>query len=144
MSQEPGAIVRRVPALGRRNYRIFFVAQSISLVGTWMQQVAQAFPRRAIILFSGYRDGHSGLHQQGRALDLAVHGVPNSELFAVCKSLRDVGCGYYPENKFIHVDVRPYATGHVLWVDASRPGTPSRYVDGWPGVAEPGEVWLGY
>jgi hypothetical protein len=108
-----------------------------------VQQVAQAFPQRAIILFSGYRDGHSGLHQQGRALDFAVHGVPNSELFALCKSLRDVGCGYYPENSFVHVDVRPYATGHVLWIDVSRPGEPSRYVDGWPGLAEPGEVWLG-
>ena len=94
-------------------------------------------------LYSGYREGHSGLHLHGRALDLAVHGVPNSELYAVCKSLRDVGCGYYPENKFVHVDVRPFATGHVLWVDVSRPGQPSRYVDGWPGVAEPGEVWLG-
>ena len=26
-----------------RNYRLFFVGQAISLVGTWMQQVAQAW-----------------------------------------------------------------------------------------------------
>ncbi|HVJ17753.1 MAG TPA: DUF882 domain-containing protein [Polyangiaceae bacterium] len=108
-----------------------------------VQQIAQAFPGHALVLVSGYRDGHSGLHQQGRALDLYVRGVPNSELFAVCKELRDVGCGYYPENTFVHVDVRPYATGHVLWVDVSRPGEPSVYVDGWPGVVEPGQVWLG-
>ena len=43
MTGEPGAIVRRVPALGRRNYRIFFTAQSISLVGTWMQTLGQAW-----------------------------------------------------------------------------------------------------
>ena len=108
-----------------------------------VQQIARAFPGRAIVLMSGYREAHSGLHQQGRALDLRVHGVPNSEVFALCKSLRDVGCGFYPENSFVHVDVRPYATGHVLWVDVSKPGTPSVYVDGWPGVADPGEVWLG-
>jgi MFS family permease len=32
-----------VPALGVRNYRIFFTAQSISLVGTWMQTLGQAW-----------------------------------------------------------------------------------------------------
>ncbi len=110
----------------------------------FVQQIAQAFPRRALVLMSGYRaDAHSGLHQKGKALDLYVQGIENEELFAFCKSLRDVGCGYYPENRFVHVDVRPYATGRVLWVDVSRPGTPSQYVDGWPGVAEPGSVWLG-
>jgi predicted MFS family arabinose efflux permease len=43
LSGEPGAVVRRVPALGSRNYRIFFVAQSTSLVGTWMQTLGQAW-----------------------------------------------------------------------------------------------------
>ena len=42
-SPEPRAAVRRVPALGVRNYRIFFTAQSISLVGTWMQTLGQAW-----------------------------------------------------------------------------------------------------
>ena len=32
-----GALLR---ALGHRNYRLFFVGQSISLIGTWMQQTA--------------------------------------------------------------------------------------------------------
>jgi MFS family permease len=27
-------------ALGARNYRLFFAGQSISLIGTWMQQIA--------------------------------------------------------------------------------------------------------
>ena len=30
-------------AFGHRNYRLFFVGQAISLVGTWMQQVAQGW-----------------------------------------------------------------------------------------------------
>jgi hypothetical protein len=30
-----------------------------------------------------------------------------------------------------------------MWVDVSEPGTPSKYVDGWPGVLEPGAGWLG-
>ena len=111
----------------------------------WLvQQLGQAFPGRAIVIYSGYRrDAHSGFHQKGRALDLQVYGVPNEQVFAFCRSLRDVGCGYYPENKFVHVDVRPYGTNRVLWVDVSAPGAPSRYVDGWPGVLEPGVGWLG-
>jgi len=29
-------------ALGHRNYRLFFCGQIISLIGTWMQSIAQA------------------------------------------------------------------------------------------------------
>ncbi len=32
-------------AFRHRNYRLFFAGQAISLVGTWMQQVAQALAR---------------------------------------------------------------------------------------------------
>ncbi len=34
---------RGVSAFAHRNYRLFFTGQAISLVGTWMQQVAQAW-----------------------------------------------------------------------------------------------------
>lgn len=109
-----------------------------------VHQIGQAFPSRAIVIYSGYRrDSHTSFHQKGKALDLTVQGVPNEELFRFCRSLRDVGCGYYPENKFVHIDVRPYGTQRVLWVDVSKPGAPSVYVDGWPGVLEPGVAWLG-
>ena len=56
--------------------------------------------------------------------------------------LRDVGCGYYPNSKFVHIDVRPYGTDRVLWVDDSLPGTPSHYLDGYPGVLDPGIAWV--
>jgi hypothetical protein len=108
-----------------------------------LQQVAQSFPRRTIYIMSGYRqNGHSGFHGKGRALDLFVVGVPNEQLFGLCRTLRDVGCGYYPNSKFVHVDVRPYGTDRVLWVDDSAPGYPSHYVDGYPGVLEPGRAWV--
>ena len=35
--------LRGVSAFSHRNYRLFFVGQLISLIGTWMQQVAQAW-----------------------------------------------------------------------------------------------------
>lgn len=108
-----------------------------------VEKVAEAFPGRSIYVMSGYRrDGHGGLHQKGRALDLFVSGVPNEQLFSFCKSLRDVGCGFYPNNKFVHVDIRPYGTPRVLWVDVSTPGSPSQYVDGWGDLVPPGSAWV--
>ena len=100
-----------------------------------MQKIAEAFPNRSIFIMSGYRrDAHSSYHQQGRALDLYVTGVDNADLFRFCHSLNDVGCGFYPNNKFVHVDVRPFGTHRVAWVDVSEPGAPSQYVTSWPGI----------
>ena len=71
-------------------------------------------------------------------------GVRNVGLFRFCRTLDDVGCGYYPNSKFVHVDVRRPRTGRAFWVDESAPGEPSRYVDSWPGVVESGAmVWGG-
>ncbi|AKT42795.1 YcbK family protein [Chondromyces crocatus] len=109
-----------------------------------LQKIADAFPFRSIYIFSGYRPraearkGHSSLHAEGRALDIMVMGVSNTSLFNLCRTLDDVGCGFYPNSKFVHVDVRRPATGHTFWIDISGPGEPSRYVDAWPGVVDRG------
>ena len=100
-----------------------------------VQKIAEAFPNRTIFIMSGYRrDAHGSYHQKGRALDLYVTGVDNADLFRFCRTLNDVGCGFYPNNKFVHVDVRPFGTHRVAWVDISQPGEPSQYVTSWPGV----------
>ena len=100
-----------------------------------VQKIAEAFPNRSIFIMSGYRrDPHGSYHQQGRALDLFVTGVDNADLFRFCHTLNDVGCGFYPNNKFVHVDVRPFGTHRVAWVDVSEPGAPSEYVTRWPGI----------
>jgi hypothetical protein len=111
-----------------------------------LHRVALAFPWRAVHIYSGYRPAkgpvgpgtHTSKHAFGRALDITVQGIENEELLALCHDLADVGCGYYPNGKFVHFDVRYGGSG--LWVDASAPGEPSRYVDGWPGVVENGRV----
>lgn len=110
-----------------------------------LQQVADAYPWRIVYVISGYRsDSGSSLHKQGRAIDFFVMGVPNDELFALCQELPDVGCGYYPNNRFVHMDVRPLGTGHPIWIDAAPPGEPSHYVDAWPGVVQSGALqWAG-
>jgi hypothetical protein len=114
-----------------------------------MQRLADAFPWRTIYVYSGYRPtfdakpgSHASRHGSGRALDVGVLGVANEQLFEACRKLHDVGCGFYPNSKFIHVDVRGPATGHPFWIDISRPGEPSQYVDSWPGVIDAGGlVW---
>lgn len=106
----------------------------------WLvQQLANAYPGRGIYIVSGYRTGaYEGVHGQGRALDLHVMGVANERVYRTCRKLRDVGCGYYPNHNFVHVDVRPAGTGSRYWIDVSEPGRPSRYVDSWPGVESGG------
>jgi hypothetical protein len=110
-----------------------------------LENIARAFPNRAIYVYSGYRrDGHGSLHRQGRALDLSVNGVASEDLFRFCRKLHDVGCGFYPNSSFIHVDVRPFGSGHPMWIDVSEPGKPSEYVDSWPGLVEEGALgWAG-
>lgn len=112
-----------------------------------VQKIAEAFPNRSIFIMSGYRrDAHGSYHQKGRALDLYVSGVDNADLFRYCHTLSDVGCGFYPNSKFVHVDVRPYGSHRVAWVDISEPGQPAEYVGSWPGVfADPQEesFWKG-
>jgi hypothetical protein len=119
-----------------------------------LQSIADAFPWKPIHIYSGYRPAydekhrpgawtHASLHGMGRALDIKVLGVPNAQVFQVCRKLGDVGCGFYPNSPFVHVDVRKPGTGHALWIDVSGPSEAPKYVDSWPGVVEKGGmVWV--
>ncbi|APR86076.1 Hypothetical protein A7982_11425 [Minicystis rosea] len=117
-----------------------------------LQRIADAFPWRTLYIYSGYRHdpdfrtqkpgSHHSMHSEARALDMTVMGIPNAALFQVCRKLEDIGCGFYPNNRFVHVDVRRSGSGHPMWIDTSGPGEPSHYVDSWPGVVEGGAlVW---
>jgi hypothetical protein len=106
-----------------------------------LAQVGAAFPYRWIYLVSGYRrDAHGSYHRRARALDIFVMGVPNESLFRYCRRLKNVGCGYYPNSNYVHLDVRPFGSGHPVWIDVARPGEPSQYVDAWPGLVESGAL----
>lgn len=92
--------------------------------------VSDHFGGRKIEVVSGYRpyttaqfNPHSN-HNLGKALDFRVQGVPNDVLRDYCKTLKNVGCGYYPNSFFIHMDVREKA---VAWVDYSKPGEAPQY-----------------
>lgn len=113
-----------------------------------LQRLSDAFPWRPIYVFSGYRPhnkgsasgSHNSMHAAARAMDISVMGIRNEDLFRFCRTLDDVGCGYYPNSKFVHVDVRKPGTGHAFWIDDSGPGEPSHYIDSWPGVIEKGAL----
>jgi uncharacterized protein YcbK (DUF882 family)/LysM repeat protein len=99
----------------------------VSLIGV----VSDHFSGRTIEVVSGFRPytptqatAHSR-HNSGSAIDFHVKGVSNEELRDFCRTLRKVGVGYYPNNSFVHLDVRETAT---YWVDLSRSGEPPRYV----------------
>jgi uncharacterized protein YcbK (DUF882 family) len=98
----------------------------IELVGI----VSNHFGSRRIEVISGFRPfsptqytAHSN-HNIGHALDFRVVGVPNEVLRDYCRTLKDVGVGYYPNSTFVHLDVR---SSPGFWIDFSRPGEPPRY-----------------
>jgi uncharacterized protein YcbK (DUF882 family) len=98
----------------------------VALVGV----VADHFNGKTIEVVSGYRahtpaqfTPHSN-HNYGKALDFRIVGVRNDELWMYCRSLRNAGCGLYPNSGFVHLDVRDTK---AYWVDRSMPGEAPKY-----------------
>lgn len=81
--------------------------------------VAVGRPESEIDIICGYRTPWSNdflrrttqgvashsLHMQGEAIDIRMPGVSISKLRDVALTLRRGGVGYYPESRFVHVDV---------------------------------------
>ncbi|MCL2723570.1 MAG: DUF882 domain-containing protein [Polyangiaceae bacterium] len=92
--------------------------------------VSNHFGSRKIEIISGFRpftptqyNPHSN-HMHGKAVDFRIVGVPNETVRDFCRTLKNVGCGYYPNSIFVHMDVRDKST---FWIDYSKPGEPPRY-----------------
>jgi uncharacterized protein YcbK (DUF882 family) len=88
------------------------------------------FGSRKIEVVSGFRPytptqytAHSN-HNHGKAVDFRIPGVPNEAVRDFCRTLKDVGCGYYPNSIFVHMDVR---ANNAFWIDYAKPGEPPRY-----------------
>jgi uncharacterized protein YcbK (DUF882 family) len=81
--------------------------------------VAVGRPENEIDIICGYRTPWSNeflrrttqgvashsLHMQGEAIDIRMPGVSISKLRDVALTLGRGGVGYYPESRFVHVDV---------------------------------------
>jgi uncharacterized protein YcbK (DUF882 family) len=101
-------------------------ARLLSLLGI----VSNHFGSRRVDIISGFRPysptqytPHSN-HNIGHAVDFRVEGVPNEAVRDFCRTLRNVGCGYYPNSVFVHMDSR---SSSAYWIDFSRPGEPPKY-----------------
>ncbi len=102
--------------------------------------VSNHFGGRKIEVISGFRPykttqytKHSN-HNIGHAMDFRVVGVPNEVLRDYCRTLKNTGCGYYPNSTFVHMDAR---ASSAYWIDYSHPGEAPRY--GGPGGSEADE-----
>jgi uncharacterized protein YcbK (DUF882 family) len=98
-----------------------------------MGTVSDHFAGRKLEVISGYRPftvkqytPHSR-HNHGKAVDFRVTGVPNEIVRDFCRTLKNTGCGYYPNSVFVHMDARDES---AYWIDYSRPGEPPRYHGG--------------
>jgi uncharacterized protein YcbK (DUF882 family) len=98
----------------------------VALIGI----VSNHFGGKTLAVVSGFRaytptqyTPHSN-HNYGKALDFRIRGVPNEALRDFCRTLRNAGCGYYPNSTFVHMDVRDTK---AYWVDLSHPGEAPRY-----------------
>jgi len=90
-----------------------------------LAQVSDHFGGRTLEVVSGFRPfsprqyTKNSRHNHGEAVDFRITGVPNVALYEYCLTLPQVGCGFYPNSVFVHLDVRAQKT---RWVDYSRPG----------------------
>lgn len=72
-----GWLQRKAPSLLHRNYRLFFFGQLVSVVGTWMQTIAQSF----LVLQLTHSGTELGLTTAVRFLPMLVFG-PAGGLYA--------------------------------------------------------------
>jgi uncharacterized protein YcbK (DUF882 family) len=103
--------------------------------------VSEHFGGRPIQVVSGYRAysptqyaPHSN-HNYGKALDFRIEETDNKSIYDFCVTLRNTGCGYYPNSTFVHMDVRD---AKARWIDRSRPGEPPLYDKAGTGAADEG------
>lgn len=74
------------------------------------------FFRKKVRIVSAYwcEDFHEKLnrpkqsfHTKGKAVHIAIDGVPPQEIFKFCETLPELtGIGFYPKETFIHIDTR--------------------------------------
>jgi uncharacterized protein YcbK (DUF882 family) len=94
----------------------------------YLYLVGQRFDSPVHIV-SGYRakERKGSRHRHGKAVDFRIPGVSPKEVWQYCKRFDNVGLGWYPNSKFVHMDVRDKS---AYWVDDSGPGEESKYRDG--------------
>lgn len=88
---------------------------------TMLSDIQAIFDKRQIQIISGYRTpqtnarlarnqkgvGKRSYHMQGKALDIRIPGVDPAHIRDVARILQAGGVGYYPRQRFVHIDTGP-------------------------------------
>jgi uncharacterized protein YcbK (DUF882 family) len=95
-----------------------------------LARVSDHFGGRQLHVISGYRKAggatrESSRHVAAQAIDFRIPGVGLEELREYCAQLDHVGVGYYPNSRFVHLDVR---RTDARWTDLAGPGEAARLV----------------
>ncbi|MGK0358801.1 MAG: hypothetical protein ACI9U2_001094 [Bradymonadia bacterium] len=79
-----------------------------------------------IEVVSGYRSRErmTSRHRHMKAVDFRIRGASPKAIWIWAKRFDNVGLGWYPTSKFVHMDVREKS---AYWIDDSGPGQRSRY-----------------
>jgi hypothetical protein len=87
----------------------------LGLVGI-LEEIASHFKKRPKILSAYFCEAYTeklnrdkpSYHSKGKAVNIAVDGVPALEVFKFAESINGVnGLGFYPEENMVHLDTRP-------------------------------------
>ena len=91
----------------------------------YLYLVGQHFDAQLEVV-SGYRsrERKTSRHRHMKAVDFRISGVDPKTIWTWAKRFDDVGLGWYPTSKFVHLDVRETS---AYWIDDSGPGQRSRY-----------------
>lgn len=86
-----------------------------------LADVAARYPGRTIEFVSVYRgfaeESKTSPHRHGRAIDFRVRGVSLPEVRDyLWRTYREVGIGWYPKARFIHMDHRP-GESDIAWTE---------------------------
>jgi uncharacterized protein YcbK (DUF882 family) len=114
------------PGIRRLDARL---AQRLEIVADHFRKPSEAL---RIVLAAPKSPTAGSYHASGRAIDFRIEGVDNDAVAAFCKTVQDTGCGFYPNEGFVHMDVRDAGAGHVAWIDISKAGEAPKYVSAWP------------
>jgi uncharacterized protein YcbK (DUF882 family) len=118
----------------RRSHKHKMIAQGTLAM---LADIATRYPGKRIEYVSGYRatreESKDSPHRAARAIDFRIRGVSPIEIRDyLWSTYREVGIGWYPKDKYIHMDHRPgekdiawtFVGGtnvyHPSWADRAR------------------------
>jgi len=108
----------------------------LGLVGA-LEMIAEHFQKPVKVLSAYWCEAYyeslkrekASLHSKGKAVHIAIDGVPLNEIFKFSETLPEInGIGLYPQEGFVHLDTRPKEKKDAWIKEGERysPATPEK------------------